>query len=86
MRTILLWALFMINYRLFAPDFDDGSCLLVLAWVEYSLVPLLLLTLFLDLRAVVMRYHRLVLWQQERHRFLRMRSWVRAHSDAKGVV
>ncbi len=86
MRTILLLALAMINYRLYAPDFDDGSCLVVLPWVAWSVIPLLLLSLLWDMRAVVLRYRRLGEWKLERQRYLRMRNWVRAHSDAKGVV
>lgn len=86
MRTILIWALFMTNYRLFAPDFDDGSCLVILPWVEWLVVPLVMVALFFDLRAVVMRYQRLAVWRIERQRYLRMRSWVHTHTDAKGVV
>ena len=86
MRVILIWALFMINYRLFAPDFDDGSCLAILPWVEWSVLPLLMAALYCDLRAVVVRYRRLAEWRGERQRYLRMRNWVRTHTDAGGVV
>ena len=86
MRTIMIWALFMINYRLFAPDFDDGSCLVILPWVVWLAVPLVMVALFFDLRAVVLQYRRLAEWGVERQRYLRMRDWVRLHTGAKGVV
>ncbi len=86
MRTILLWALFMVNYNLFAPDFDDGLCFEVPGWIWWSLLPLLLITLLLDIRAVVLRYYRLTLWRTERQRYLRMRNWVRLHFGADGVI
>ncbi len=86
MRTILIWALFMTSYRLFAPDFEGGNCLLILPWVSWSLLPLVMVSLLWDIRAVALRYWRLSQWSLQRQRYLRMRNWVRIHTDAGGVV
>ncbi|HIJ22961.1 MAG: hypothetical protein HON68_08345 [Gammaproteobacteria bacterium] len=87
MRTILLWALLMNNYRLFAPDFDDGSCLLIQPWVEWAIIPLLMVTLFMDGRAIIKRFRVLHPWRIKRQEYLRLRNWVLINSgEARGRV
>ncbi len=86
MRTILLWALFMISYRLFAPDFENGSCAPFSPWVEHLAVPLVLAVLLLDLFLMARRYQQLLRWQPQRQRYLRMRAWVKIHLPAEGRV
>lgn len=86
MRTILLWALFMISYGLFAPDLDDGSCVPFLQWLEQGAVPLVLTALMVDLLLMARRYHRLSLWKPQRQRYLRMRAWIRLHLPAEGRI
>ena len=56
------------------------------SWSEWVVVPLLLVTLFLDARAMVLRYKALQPWRIERQSYLRMRHWVVIHGEAKGRV
>ena len=65
----------------------SGSCLLIQPWVEWAIIPLLMVTLFMDGRAIIKRFRVLHPWRIKRQEYLRLRNWVLINSgEARGRV
>jgi hypothetical protein len=55
--------------------------------VEWAIIPLLMVTLFMDGRAIIKRFRVLHPWRIKRQEYLRLRNWVLINSgEARGRV